>query len=110
MDRGLVRGLRARGIDILTVFEAGRLGLPDEEQLVFAVSQGRVIYTANVNDFARIHARWLRTGLHHAGIILLSDQRLDIGLQITALARVANALNPSTAADRMVFLKDWTDH
>jgi hypothetical protein len=107
MDRDLVRGLRARSVDVLTVFEAGRLGLPDEDQLRFAASQGRAIYTANVNDFARIHARWVRTGRHHTGIILLFNQRTDIGVQIAALVRASNDLTPDAARDRMAHLSDW---
>jgi hypothetical protein len=107
MDRALVGGLRAQGIDVVTVLEAGRLGLPDDEQLSFATSQGRAIYTSNVGDFARIHAGWLRTGRHHAGLILLSDQRTDVGTQIAALTRLAAELTPEAAADRMEFLRHW---
>lgn len=107
MDRALVRGLRVQCVDVITALEAGGLGLSDEEQLLFAASQGRALYTSNVNDFARIHARWLRTGLHHEGLILLSDQRTDVGTQITALVRLAAELTAETAMDRIEFLKNW---
>ncbi len=107
MYHAIVRGLRDRGVDVITAFEARRLGLPDEEQLRFATSEGRAIYSANVADFARIHARWLRTGLHHTGLVLLSDQRTNLGVQIAALVRIANELTAQTAADRLAFLKDW---
>jgi hypothetical protein len=32
-ERALVRGLRARGIDVLTIWEAGMVGRTDREQL-----------------------------------------------------------------------------
>ena len=44
---------RAAGIDILTTPEAGRVGSGDGDQLAFAVSQERSLYTANKADFTR---------------------------------------------------------
>lgn len=41
MGRDLVRGLRTREMDLLTVAQSGRRGLSDDEQLAFATSQGR---------------------------------------------------------------------
>jgi predicted nuclease of predicted toxin-antitoxin system len=38
-------GLRGRGVDVLTVQEAGRSSLPDPEQLRFALSEQRVLVT-----------------------------------------------------------------
>lgn len=62
MARGLVRALRALGIEVLTTFEAGRLRSSDEEQLAFAALEGRAIYTANQADYARLHDRWMNPG------------------------------------------------
>ena len=107
MDRDLVRGLRVRNVDVTTADEAGTLRFADEDQLKFATSQGRVIYTANVQDFARIHHSWLVGGQSHSGIVLLSNQSTDIGVQIMALARLAETMDSATMQDRMEFLKDW---
>ena len=109
MRRGLVRSLRAHGFDVLTAREADRLGLPDESHLEFATAQGRTIYTVNVDDFARIHARWLSAGLSHAGVILLSDQGMDVGNQLGALTRLASELDSATMRDRVQFLANWLD-
>jgi len=38
------RGLRARGIDVLTAVEAGKLETDDLAQLEFATQDGRVLY------------------------------------------------------------------
>jgi predicted nuclease of predicted toxin-antitoxin system len=43
--RAVVRGLRERGIDTLTVSEAGMLGAGDEEHLLFARREGLVLFT-----------------------------------------------------------------
>jgi predicted nuclease of predicted toxin-antitoxin system len=48
--------LKRRGIDVTTTPEARLLGAIDEEQLAFAISQGRVIFTQD-DDFLAIHQR-----------------------------------------------------
>ena len=50
LERRLVRGLRAAGIDVVTASDAETAGWLDADQLVFARSLGRVILTANVKD------------------------------------------------------------
>lgn len=109
INRALVSRLRVNGLDVVTVADVGRRGLPDEDQLAFATSQGRAVFTCNVQDFARLHAEWLRTGLHHAGIIVLTEQRTPIGMQIAALTRLAQAFDPDTIRDRLEFLSNWQD-
>jgi len=49
-SRSLVRGLRARGIDVLTAVEAGKLETDDLAQLEFATQNGRVLYNYNVTE------------------------------------------------------------
>jgi hypothetical protein len=107
MDRGLVRGLRSAGVDIVTAGEAGRRGFPDEEQLRFAATLSRTLYTSNVVDFTRLHATWLGAGFHHAGIIVLADQLTDVGTQLRALIRLASTLDLETMRDRLEFLSNW---
>jgi hypothetical protein len=108
LTRALVRGLRAQGVDVVTAAEAGTVSLKDEEQLSFAAQQSRAIYTANLTDFVRLHGVWLRAGRHHAGVIVLTDQRTPIGVQIRALVRLVNTHSLETMRDRMEFLSNWT--
>ena len=61
--RAIVRGLRQRGADALTVPEAGRLGAADEEHIERARVEERVLFTQD-DDFLRLHA----AGVEHAGI------------------------------------------
>ena len=109
MHRALPHNLRGASIDVLTVAEAGRRGLSDEEQLAFAASQGRAVFTCNVPDFARLHDAWVSAGRQHAGIILLTNQATPVGAQIRALVRLATALDPATMQDRLEFLTNWQD-
>lgn len=43
----LVRALRARRVDVLTANEAGKVGISDAEQLAFAASLERTVFTFN---------------------------------------------------------------
>src|ERR1700730_1291268 len=64
MAHALVTGLRARGIDVLTVGEGARRRLDDDEQLEFATSQGRVLYTFNTDSQRRIPKPMVMVRLH----------------------------------------------
>jgi predicted nuclease of predicted toxin-antitoxin system len=64
VGRAVVRGLRQRGADVLTVPEAGLLGASDEKHLERAQAESRVLFTQD-EDFLRLHA----TGVAHAGIV-----------------------------------------
>ena len=49
---GLAAALREAGYDAVSVNQVGRKGLSDEDQMAFAVAEGRVIITHNIQDFA----------------------------------------------------------
>jgi hypothetical protein len=50
MDLRFIRALRARKIDIITVGELGTICFSDEDQLILATEQQRVLYTFNSID------------------------------------------------------------
>jgi hypothetical protein len=74
MDGDLVLALRMRGVDVQTALEAGLIKHPDDEQLSYAASHERALYSFNVSDFAALHTRYMVEGKHHAGIILAQQQ------------------------------------
>jgi len=63
IQKGVIRALRARGVDVLTTSDAGLLGASDESQLAHAHREGRVLVTQD-QDFLRLAA----AGLAHSGI------------------------------------------
>ena len=85
MDRRVEAGLVRLGFDVLSVTDAGRRGLSDEEQLSFAAETDRTIFTGYSADFPGLHWAWMAAGRSHAGIIVLSERRLGVGVQIRAL-------------------------
>lgn len=82
MDTDVISALRARGIDVVTVLEAGRAGKSDEDQLALATELNCVLYTFNVCDFYRLHAQWMTRSREHGGMILVPQQRFSVGEQL----------------------------
>jgi len=103
-EHAVIQGLRTRGINVLSTGEATRLGASDEEQLEFAVLQGRAIYTFNVGDFARLHKEYMEQGKDHAGIIAIPDQRYSIGAKIRLLAGFLHGRSAEELINRMEYL------
>jgi predicted nuclease of predicted toxin-antitoxin system len=68
----LAETLRQRGYDARSCHEVarGNQGIPDEEQLAYAASDGRAIFTENATDFYALDAAWKANGRAHAGIIV----------------------------------------
>lgn len=103
----LVRALRDRGIDVTTSSEATLNEVGDEEQLIWAATQGRALVTYNAADFCRLHTEFVGTGRHHAGIVIAEQQRLPVGEMMRHLLRLRAALNAEAMRDRLEFLNRW---
>ncbi len=69
--RSVVLFLRSLGHDVLTTKEAGlaNQGIPDEQVLLFAISENRIVLTFDRPDFIRLH----RKSPTHAGIIACTE-------------------------------------
>jgi len=104
MARAVVLGLRARGVDVMTVFEAGMIGQSDAAQLEYATAQSRVIYTFNVGHFCQLHAEYLAAGKTHAGIIVVYRQRYSVGEQMRKLLQLIETQSAEKMRNRLHFL------
>jgi hypothetical protein len=92
MACALVRGLRARGVDVITVLDAGMSEQDDLAQLECVTQHGRVLYTFNVRHCCHLHAEYMAQGKSHAGIIVVFRQRYAVGEQIRRLLQLINRL------------------
>jgi predicted nuclease of predicted toxin-antitoxin system len=63
VSNAIAEGLRRRGIDVTTTPETGLVAASDAEQVAFALSQNRVIFTHD-DDFVVLH----QSGVTHSGI------------------------------------------
>ena len=64
--------LIARGFDVITARDIGRLSTPDLIHLQYASSLNRCLLTHNRSDFESLHKVWLEAELTHAGIMIAS--------------------------------------
>ena len=107
MDDDLVQALRLRGADVETVLDAHLAGRPDDEQLAYASSVGRTLYTFNVGDFMTLHSAYMAAGRTHAGIIFGQQQRYSIGEQMRRLRRLIALRSAEAMQNSFEFLSSW---
>jgi predicted nuclease of predicted toxin-antitoxin system len=107
MSRGLVRALRARGVDVMTALDAGMIERGDAEHLDYATEQGRVLYTFNMGDFYRLHTACVAQGKPHAGIILARQQHYSVGEQMRRILRLMATESANEMKNRVEFLGAW---
>ena len=107
MRRSVVQALRLRGVDVVTASEAGLIRHPDEEQLGYATSEDRVLYSFNVADFMFLHRKYIADGKHHSGIILAQQQRYNTGEQTSRLLRLIGTKSAEMMPDSVEFLSAW---
>ncbi len=105
MGRALVRALRSRSVDVLTAREANHIQVLDADHLAHAAALGRVVFTFNVRDFARLHKEFLAAGRSHAGIIV-SDQ-LPVGVLLRRLLTLLAARSATDMREQLEFLGNW---
>ena len=96
--KAVARGLRQRGVDVLTVPEAEMLGAADEEHLRLAAEQGRVTFTQD-DDYLRLHAQ----GVQHCGIVYAA-QHASIGTIVSGLTMLFQVATPEEMHNRVEFL------
>jgi hypothetical protein len=108
-DADLIHALRLHGIDVIGSWEAGMRQRDDEEHLVYAATQRRVLYGFNVRDYFRIHSQFITQGKTHAGIILAKQQTYSVGEQMRRLLRLSASKSAEKMENQIEFLSDWGD-
>ena len=98
-DPRIAKGLKLHGIDVTNSVDTGLLQESDEAQLVYAITQGRVIVTQDA-DFLRIAA----AGDEHPGIAFYSAQGRSIGDVIRTLLLSWELYAPDEMQNRVEFL------
>ncbi|MEM9276366.1 MAG: DUF5615 family PIN-like protein [Cyanobacteria bacterium P01_F01_bin.143] len=99
VSNAIAQGLRRRGIDVTTTPEVGLIGASDEEQLQFALSQGRVIFTQD-DDFLKLHQKVFS----HPGITYCRQRSRSIGEIINSLTLLWELVEPQEIRTKIEFL------
>ena len=103
---GLAAALRVHGIEAFTASELGLAGRSDPDLLSTAFSEGYVVLTENVSDFARLAGERLTSGGHHPGVLTALSSRFSRRPDgIAAIASAVVALADEELDDRLVYLE-----
>lgn len=104
--RAIGRALRDRGHNIRALdAEKDLEGLRDEDVLELAISENRVLITANVADFLPLLTTLIESGRSHPGCILIpkSFRNEDFGPLISAIDRELQEVPPDEWTDRVAW-------
>lgn len=93
VDRAIVGGLRARGMDVLMAIEDGFDQRADEEIFERATALARVVLT-NDKDFLAIAHRWQRDGHRFTGLIRARQEVASISAVIEDIEIIAKLKEP----------------
>ena len=96
ISQAIANGLRRRGIDVTTTPEQNLIGKLDEEQLGFATSQKRVIFTQDT-DFLRLQHQ----GISHYGIAYCQQKSKSIGEIVQGLMLIWQVLGVEEMIDHL---------
>ncbi len=109
VEKSLIAAFRNAGLDVVTVTDVDRLSYSDEDQLIWATQQGRVIYSYNRRDFCRLHSEFLAAERNHAGIVLLQQQRYSVGQQLQGVLKLVATLSGEEMVNQLVFLSAYIE-
>jgi hypothetical protein len=98
VSMAVIRGLRRRGVDVLTTQEANLLGAADLAHWELAAREGRVIFSQD-EDFLVLHRR----NIAHAGIVYAHPQT-PIGEIVRGLMLIHDVLSAEEMQGRVEFL------
>ena len=103
MDVATAQGLYRRGIEAFSARDLDKLGLTDEEHLLFAREENFTIFTHDT-DFLRIAARWVDDGRTHHGVIYCHQNAHGIGDCVRSLKLLVTVLTQEDMINHIEFL------
>jgi hypothetical protein len=101
--------MRCGGGDVISIVaDPALVGLPDDQVLAYATTEGRALVTANIKDFVPLDGRYRAAGQSHAGLILVSTKAFPQNRGFpsaitTALAALLSGI-PKIQAGQVLFL------
>lgn len=102
---GLARAGRSEGFDLVHVYEVGRGGLSDAEQLAYATEHGRAILTYNARDFVPLALDYFYNQRTHHGVIL--SPQLEKGELVRRTLNLLQVLSREEITNTIRHLADY---
>ena len=101
--KAITRGLRGRGIDVLTAHDDGFAEASDEAILDRAAELGRVVFS-NDDDFLALARKWQQLGRPFAGIVYVHQQQLTVGQTIEYLELISQVASAEEMRNAVQFI------
>ena len=102
---GMAVVLRGQGFDVVHVYEAGRGGRPDADQLAFAAQAGRALLTHNAQDYVPLAVEYFFAERPHAGVIL--SPQIEKGELARRTLNLLHSLSAQDIANTVRLLADF---
>ncbi len=99
----VTKGLRQRGLDVLTAYEDGHFEIEDERLLERATELGRVLYTHD-DDFLRISDAWQNAGRSFRGVVYAHQENVSVGKAIDDLELIAKTSEPEHVRNEVQYI------
>ena len=99
----ITRGLRRRGVDVLTAQQDGAAELPDDQLLDRAVQLGRVLFSRDQDMLAEAAQR-MRAAKSFATVVFARQADVSIGRCIADLEIISKSATPEEAVGLVVYL------
>jgi predicted nuclease of predicted toxin-antitoxin system len=103
VHQAITRGLRLRGVDVLTAQEDGARRLADSDLLDRATALNRVLFTQD-DDLLREATQRQQTGKSFAGVIYAHQIKVSIGQCIKDLEFLAQVSDPADFMNKVEYL------
>ena len=99
----ITRGLRRRGVDVLTSQENGTTRMLDDALLDRATQLGRILFTRDPDLLVEAVQR-LRTGKPFSTVVFARQMEVSIGRCVADLEIIAKTAVPDEAMNQIVYL------
>jgi predicted nuclease of predicted toxin-antitoxin system len=99
----ITRGLRRRGVEVVTAQEDGTTRLEDPDLLDRASTLGRILFTRD-EDLLAVAAERLRGGKTFASVVFARQLEVSIGRCVADLEVIAKAGLPEEARNHVIYL------
>ncbi|HMO54702.1 MAG TPA: DUF5615 family PIN-like protein [Tepidiformaceae bacterium] len=70
VDRRFISALERLRVEFVSARALGRDGVNDEDHLMYAASEGRMLLTANYHDYLALQTSWGEASRDHCGILV----------------------------------------
>jgi predicted nuclease of predicted toxin-antitoxin system len=99
----ITRGLRRRGVEVLTAQDDGTVRLPDPDLLDRATELNRILFSMDI-DLVTEAVRRQRAGEPFATVIFAQQLETSIGRGIAHLEALCQAAEPNDLQGQVIFL------